>query len=293
MRKICCIGLLLVMVLVGCSKQIADVPVVDVTILDTHFVKKTVTFEGVIQAANNDTMITTELLDYPVKSVNVKVGEWVEPGEIICVLDIKGKKLRENQSEEVIAPTSGIVSEIYITAGLCPSDERVAAITNTDNLCAKIWIDEEWISIVQEGQSATIVSSEMKEIESFGSVDWISQIKEEEGFLANIPLEKKVPFKIGMDVTVTIDINVWKDVLAVDKMVVQKDEKGYFIFVAERFSDEEYIIKRRDIYSVFDGDNLMVIDLSDAEQGEYVVSDPEGYVSGERVLINITEDESE
>lgn len=293
MRKIGCIGLLFVMVLVGCSKQKANVPVADVTILDTHLVKKTVTFEGVIHAANNDTVVTTELLEYPVKSINVEIGERVEPGQIICVLDIKGKKLQENQSEEIIAPIGGVISDIYVMDGLCPSDERVAAITNTDNLCAKVWIDEEWISRVQEGQSATIVSSEMEEIESFGTVDWISQIKDEEGFLADIPLEKNIPFKIGMNVTVTIDIKVWKDVLAVDKAAVQKDEKGYFIFVAEPYSDEEYIIKRKDIFLALDGDNLMVIDLSDAEQGEYVVLEPEDYVTGERVSINIVGDGSE
>ncbi len=289
MRRII-ISILMVFMLVGCDRIGQNITKVDVQVLDKHTVRKTITFPGIVQSANVDTIVITDIEDCPVKDINVRVGDLVEAGEVICVLDTQGRKLADNQSKEIIATQSGVISNIFAVKGLCPNDGMILSITNMDKLCAEVWIGEEEIYQIQEGLVATISSVGVNEIESFGNIENVSQLKEEEGFRTIVSLERNNLFKIGMDIQVKIEIDVWENVLAIEKTALQNDGDSYYVLVANKLQEELYLLEKREIYSLLEGDSLIAIDLGDVEQGEYVVTDVIECHEDDEVLINITKD---
>lgn len=289
MRRII-ICILMVFMLVGCDRIGQNITKVDVQVLDKHTVRKTITFPGIVQSANIDTIVITDIEDCPVKDINVRVGDLVEAGEVICVLDTQGRELADNQSKEIIATQSGVISNIFAVKGLCPTDGMILSITNMDKLCAEVWIGEEEIYQIQEGLVATISSVGVNEIESFGNIENVSQLKEEEGFRTIVSLERNTLFKIGMDIQVKIEIDVWENVLAVEKTALQNDGDRYYVLVANKLQEELYLLEKREIYSLSEGDSLIAIDLGDVEQGEYVVTDVIECHEDDEVLINITKD---
>ncbi len=271
----------------GCNKETVDLTQADVEILDKKTVKRTENFQGVIRSSEPDFIVTTELIDYPVKEIKVQVGDVVEAGEVLCVLDAQGKKLTDNQSVEIVATYGGVVSEIYAIEGVRPIDGMIMSITDAQNLCAEIWIDEKEISQVELGQNVSVYSEEIEGVESFGNVNNISQIKEEDGFRAVISLERMTQFKIGMNIQVKIELDTWENVLAVQKTAIQIDENGYYVLIANKDKEGTYILQRREVYSISDGDTMSVINSGDIKQGDYLVVDAKNYAEDEKVYINI------
>lgn len=89
MQKLYIIFILMVVMMTGCNKETVDLTQADVEILDKKIVKRTENFHGVIRSSEPDFIVTTELIDYPVKEIKVQVGDVVEAGEVLCVLDPK------------------------------------------------------------------------------------------------------------------------------------------------------------------------------------------------------------
>ncbi len=287
MQKLYIIFILMVVLMTGCNKETVDLTQADVEILDKKTVKRTENFQGVIRSSEPDFIVTTELIDYPVKEIKVQVGDVVEAGEVLCVLDAQGKKLTDNQSVEIVATYGGVVSEIYAIEGVRPIDGMIMSITDAQNLCAEIWIDEKEISQVELGQNVSVYSEEIEGVESFGNVNNISQIKEEDGFRAVISLERMTQFKIGMNIQVKIELDTWENVLAVQKTAIQIDENGYYVLIANKDKEGTYILQRREVYSISDGDTMSVINSGDIKQGDYLVVDAKNYAEDEKVYINI------
>lgn len=287
MQKLYIIFILMVVLMTGCNKETVDLTQADVEILDKKTVKRTENFQGVIRSSEPDFIVTTELIDYPVKEIKVQVGDVVEAGEVLCVLDTQGKKLTDNQSVEIVATYGGVVSEIYAIEGVRPIDGMIMSITDAQNLCAEIWIDEKEISQVELGQNVSVYSEEIEGVESFGNVNNISQIKEEDGFRAVISLERMTQFKIGMNIQVKIELDTWENVLAVQKTAIQIDENGYYVLIANKDKEGTYILQRREVYSISDGDTMSVINSGDIKQGDYLVVDAKNYAEDEKVYINI------
>ncbi len=90
----------------GCeSKATGNVPTAKVEEYSRNDLYKTVSVDGTVESTDNDTAITTELVEYKVKALNYKVGDTVNAGDIVCELDTTDLEKEITDLESIISNT--------------------------------------------------------------------------------------------------------------------------------------------------------------------------------------------
>ncbi len=274
----------------ACGKKDAE-PIVDVEMVKIGDVKKTIKTDGRVKSADYDRVVTTDLVSCPIKEIYVEQGEFVEKGQLLCVLDVSKVKLKKEQSANVEAVRSGIISEVFITEGLCASDGKIAGITDNKNLCVEIWLNEKDMAFINNGMKSKITAKEIADISSVGKISMLSQINEENGFKAVVNIDYPLKFKLGMDVAVCFDIAQWNDVLMINPDYILGDKNKSYVLSVNENEDHTYTIKHCPINVVGVGDEYVAAKAKGLSEGDYIVTDPDKYEEDEIVGINLIDKE--
>ena len=177
---------------------VAGIPVVEVTKVKEQSYSETVKATGEIRPIHQQDYI----LDYPVvpSQVNVSVGDWVEVGQVLALVDteqtvsamasiqknigntdfsalLAGSSFDEKISdfpEQIIANATGTITSLSLQEGMLSSmGNAVVTIADSSQLQVKAFVNEDDVSQVQIGQQVKISGKSLGKQSYSGTVQKI------------------------------------------------------------------------------------------------------------------------
>lgn len=174
------------------------------------------------------------------------------------------------------APTDGTITAIDISIGeLAKSEEKAMVLQDISNLYFEGLVNEENISLVDEGQTATIL------LDAFGDTKVFSAVIKEVDLSATknadvvnykvtATFDDTTEIKAGMTATATILIDKKDNVLSVPVRAVYQDEGVSFVYVV--LDDEKSEYERRNVTTGLLADGVLQEITSGLSFGETVVT---------------------
>ena len=201
---------------------VAGVPVVEVTKITEQSYSETIKATGEVQPIHQKDYI----LEYPVvpSQVNVSVGDWVEIGQVLAVVDteqtvsamasiqknigdtdfsalLAGSSFDEKISdfpEQIIANASGIITSLSLQEGMLSSMGNAAVtIADSSQLQIKAFVNEDDVGQVQIGQQVKISGKSLGEKSYSGAVKKI--------YPATTTKTEGLSTQTGVEVEISID----------------------------------------------------------------------------------------
>lgn len=132
--------------------------------------------------------------------LHVAEGEYVERGELLY-------ELAEAQNCAVVAPMSGIVTEIYASSGeRVEAGQSVAGIVSPEDIRVEIHVDETAAARLEVGEAVEMVfDADESETPAKGAVTRISRIAADGLYTVQIRPEECSELLLGMSVSVYIE----------------------------------------------------------------------------------------
>lgn len=160
---------------------------------DTDFSKK--------QRVGIGTVLGSDTQSYEgsgtVVKLHVEEGEYVERGELLY-------ELAEDQNCAVLAPLSGIVTEVYASSGeRVEAGQSIASIVSPEDIRVEIYVDEASAARLEDGEAVELVfDADESETPVQGTVTRISRIAEDGLYTVQIRPEAQTELLLGMRVSV-------------------------------------------------------------------------------------------
>jgi RND family efflux transporter MFP subunit len=203
---------------------------------------------------------------------------------------IKSKKI----NTEMVAPVSGIVTALNVTAGKASDFKKpCAVISSTDALQVKISIYEKYLKNVQVGQKALISGVAFAKSGYSGTLTYISPSARQQtsSSMSETVVDAVVTLnsdeideslRIGLTAKAKLYVSNSSSSLVVPYEYVQQDEENFeYVYVAENNKAVKRIITTGDELS-----NGFCI-LSGLAAGDKVIENPED-ISGDGTPVTIT-----
>lgn len=174
------------------------------------------------------------------------------------------------------APVDGTITTIAIKIGeLAQSDESAMVLQDVSNLYFEGIVNEENISLVKDGQSATIV------LDAFGDTKILNAIVKEVDLSATknadvvnykitATFEDSSEIKAGMTATATVLIDKKEDTLSIPVRAVYQENGTSFVYVVT--DDEKKKYERRTVTTGLLADGVLQEILTGLSLGESVVT---------------------
>ncbi|MCM1508635.1 MAG: HlyD family secretion protein [Ruminococcus flavefaciens] len=178
---------------------------------------------------------------------------------------------------EVLVPVSGVLAELYITAGESCISEKIAVIVSTEQLIVELQVDELEINNVEVGMPILFyLGREKKEYK--GKVSRISSIKEPEAATYKVEASiEETSLMIGTKVNAKICTDTHSSALIVPYNCIHTDDSGNFYVYKVRNEEngktENYVIQIQVMIGISTQNSVEIISKELKEGDKLLIKD--------------------
>lgn len=188
---------------------------------------------------------------------------------------------------DIVANTSGIISEIYVEENLPSLNGTIAKIVDYNDKRITITGNERQFFSVQEGMNAFISLYGMEGKEYIGKVDKVSKLIEDSKFTAYVAIPQESELIVGMNVDVTIENMNLKNVYAVESSAVYENGEGFScVLLAEKDNENQYVVVEKIVKIKEKSDEYMILESGELQEGDLVIQDIDMCSEGDIVCIS-------
>ena len=211
----------------------------------------------------------------------------------------KLKKLSKQIEEcTVIAPMSGVITELNVSEGTTPTSSNIMTISDSSSLIVKGKVGESDILNIVKGMDAEIYTTATGDESIKGKVERIeltsstSVIDGDTSNGYNVELSfQDARLLIGMNANAKIILDQASDVLCVPYDAIQKDENdNCYVWLAEESSAGTYKAKKIDIITGFEGDYYTEVTSGEIKEGDKVLTGNFNVSEGDTVALETSEE---
>ena len=227
----------------------ASPPTVRTVVLTATRVEQTVTCNGVVEAVDGVGVFLP--ISCRVREVRVKVGQRVQKGDVLAVIDkeatladavdVATQLALAALEETIVAPEDGIVAEVGAETGkILKVGTPCISLVRSSDLRVRIAIREKDLRVLREGMSVTISGDGLDKKQYTGVLSDISstasssssgvvvagQVTPNEG-------EADTSYRLGLTAKVAVITDVTEMGYLVSYEAVLADEKGSYFYVVQ------------------------------------------------------------
>lgn len=202
-------------------------------------------------------------------------------------LEKQRKKLEKQRKQVlVLAPKSGIITEVYVTEGVHNNVGKVALIHIKKQVKIKAHVSGTDIFSVKKGMKVKIIDGVNQYRNCMGTVENVSHAVSESGYEIEIISNAMKNAIVGENVAVQILLSEAENVLAISYDGVAQDESGQdYVYMIERVSGNKCRLKKVGIKKGLESNYYIEILSENIKNGDYIVCNPEQYSENETVFI--------
>ena len=202
----------------------------------------------------------------------------------------------------VTAPRDGVITALNITEGGVLAADSLLTISDSANLKITVSIKEADILKISEGQKAIVKTiatgdtvfdgtvSRVIKIPSQSSAASLTGESSSSGYSADITIDSKnTDLLIGMTASGRIILESVEGVVSVPYSAIVEDEGETFVYKATKNSDSSYTISKVTVEKGLEGKYYTEIKSGDINEGDLVITAPEGVSEGKVLALSIDE----